>query len=201
MPIQSVSECARTMHIVDLQYTTCFSSSIDGVVVSHSVQRMVKQARKPRFTEPEISVLIENVETNSQLLFSKLTDVVTNRHKTKTWQLITAKVNACGSCLRTSQEVRKKCVVFRSPMPFIEIPFLDFLLAIVFVRELDEPLVPSSSMQQIHVILCETPGLGPLDPRMYTGNVMWHNTEVHTAPVNARESHLTFVLGIQDHPQ
>ncbi|XP_064635812.1 myb-related transcription factor, partner of profilin-like [Lineus longissimus] len=69
---------------------------------------MAKLKRKARFYEDELNVLVNNVEQRYQMLFSKFSDVVTNTAKAKAWEDITAKVNACAPCQRTSTEVRKK---------------------------------------------------------------------------------------------
>ena len=67
-----------------------------------------KSKRKARFSEMEVSVLLDNVERNYGLLTSKLTDSITSKKKGKAWLDITQKVNACGVCLRAVDEIRKK---------------------------------------------------------------------------------------------
>ena len=64
--------------------------------------------RKPRFTDFEVSVLLDQIEKNYSLLQSKFTDAVTSQKKNGTWETISAKVNASGASHRTANDVKKK---------------------------------------------------------------------------------------------
>lgn len=64
---------------------------------------------KNNFSKEEIAILVEDVEANSGLLFSKLNNVTTNQQKTAVWQRITEKINAVNHGQeRSSADIRQK---------------------------------------------------------------------------------------------
>lgn len=68
-----------------------------------------KKQRKANFSTEENEVIVDEVEKNQGILFSKLTNSVTNSRKKKLWDSICAKVNALskGVC-RSTQDVKKR---------------------------------------------------------------------------------------------
>ena len=56
----------------------------------------------------EISVLLDNIEKNYQLLQSKFTDAVTAQKKKAMWEAIAAKLNASRATLRSTSDIKKK---------------------------------------------------------------------------------------------
>ena len=64
--------------------------------------------RKAKFTERELSVLVDEIEGNYQIISAKFTDAVTNDKKNKVWIAITNNVNAVSCVQRTVDEIRRK---------------------------------------------------------------------------------------------
>nr|XP_023660037.1 myb-related transcription factor, partner of profilin-like isoform X2 [Paramormyrops kingsleyae] len=65
--------------------------------------------RKPRFTAAELSVLVDEVERNRAILFSRLKNVTINADKKRAWEDITDKINSVGHGWRcTAVDVRGK---------------------------------------------------------------------------------------------
>lgn len=66
--------------------------------------------RKPNFTKEEMNVLLEEVEGSKDVLFSRLTNVLTNKKKQDRWSLIVNKINAVApnATSRTLKEIKKK---------------------------------------------------------------------------------------------
>ena len=55
-----------------------------------------KCARKPNFTPVECAVIFEQVEENIKITNSKFSTTLSNKNKSRVWELITEKVNAPG---------------------------------------------------------------------------------------------------------
>uniref|UniRef100_A0A3B3QC92 Myb/SANT-like DNA-binding domain-containing protein n=1 Tax=Paramormyrops kingsleyae TaxID=1676925 RepID=A0A3B3QC92_9TELE len=69
----------------------------------------VSMERKPRFTAAELSVLVDEVERNRAILFSRLKNVTINADKKRAWEDITDKINSVGHGWRcTAVDVRGK---------------------------------------------------------------------------------------------
>lgn len=64
--------------------------------------------RKPRFTEKEVDALIAKVHQNSEVLFSRFSDTITNKKKKMAWGEVQTSVNATSVVPRSVDEVRKK---------------------------------------------------------------------------------------------
>ncbi|KAK2878655.1 hypothetical protein Q8A67_019446 [Cirrhinus molitorella] len=70
---------------------------------------MAKRAKKRNLTNTELEVLVDEVESNQQILFSSLTaGGITNKRKNATWEKVTSAVNSVGSEERTVPEIKKK---------------------------------------------------------------------------------------------
>ena len=65
-----------------------------------------KRARKANFSGDD--KLVGLVEVNYKTLVSKFCDTATLKSKNDTWAEITRKINAISTCLRTTEEVKKK---------------------------------------------------------------------------------------------
>lgn len=70
---------------------------------------MAKRARKKNFTNTELEILVNEVESNQQILFSSFTaGGITNKRKNAAWENVTNAVNSVGSEERTVPEIKKK---------------------------------------------------------------------------------------------
>jgi len=67
-----------------------------------------KRARKPRLTAAEWALIQEAAEENMSIIGSKFSIMVTNKNKTKVWEVITTRVNSPGVCKRNVGEVKEK---------------------------------------------------------------------------------------------
>ena len=67
-----------------------------------------KRARKPNYTDLEISTLLEEIMMERATLFSSFNTTVTIKMKNEKWDRITSAVNACGVALRARQDLRDK---------------------------------------------------------------------------------------------
>jgi hypothetical protein len=68
-----------------------------------------KKFKSKFFKEDEIEIIIDEVQKNKKILFTKFNPSITKSLKDKTWKGITQKVNAAGSgSQRTYQQVMKK---------------------------------------------------------------------------------------------
>lgn len=72
--------------------------------------------RNPNFSEAEIQILLDEVGKNRTVIFSKLSNIVTNNQKKKVWESICDKVNSVNTRrhVRTVEEVRKKFSTYTS---------------------------------------------------------------------------------------
>ena len=61
----------------------------------------VKKVRKSNFSSMEVTVLMEKVEENLDVIQSKFTNTITNQKKTKIWAGICDAVNSVGNERRT----------------------------------------------------------------------------------------------------
>ena len=69
---------------------------------------MEEKEKKPRFSEKEIEVLVQNIKEKSEILNSKFTDVVSNGKKKESWRNIADAVNSVSFTTRTIEELKKK---------------------------------------------------------------------------------------------
>ena len=70
---------------------------------------MAKRAKKRNFTNTELEILVNEVESNQQILFSSFTaGGITNKRKNAAWENVTNAVNSVGSEERTVPEINKK---------------------------------------------------------------------------------------------
>ena len=53
--------------------------------------------RSPNFSEAELEILVDGVERNRSVLFSKLSNTTTSATKSKIWETICSKVNSAKS--------------------------------------------------------------------------------------------------------
>ncbi|XP_062572633.1 myb/SANT-like DNA-binding domain-containing protein 4 [Saccostrea cucullata] len=75
----------------------------------------MSRKRNPNFSEMELQILLDNVEKNKDIIFSKHSNVVTNISKKRVWEGICEKVNAVSSGhTRTVDELRKKWSTYAS---------------------------------------------------------------------------------------
>ncbi|XP_071131749.1 myb/SANT-like DNA-binding domain-containing protein 4 [Mytilus edulis] len=69
----------------------------------------MSKRRNPNFTDAELQTLLDEIEKDKTLLFSKLSNVATNGAKKRAWDTICSKVNATNTDhKRTVDEIRKK---------------------------------------------------------------------------------------------
>ena len=69
----------------------------------------MRRKRNPNFTDAELQILLDEVERNKSILFSKLSNVATFSSKIKVWGNICRKVNAANTDHKRSvEELRKK---------------------------------------------------------------------------------------------
>ena len=75
-----------------------------------SVEVKNKKKRSVNITNEEVEILLDEVHKRKGILFSKLTNTITNQIKIKSWQEITTKINAVSdsSAERTCAQMRKK---------------------------------------------------------------------------------------------
>lgn len=59
------------------------------------------------WTEDETNTLVDHIETNVQLIRSRLSDTVTNMKKSKCWAEISKNLNAVGVSRRTTEQVKR----------------------------------------------------------------------------------------------
>ena len=57
---------------------------------------IMSRKRNPNFTESELQTLLDEVERHKSILFSKLSNVITNSAKKKVWDTICTKINAAN---------------------------------------------------------------------------------------------------------
>ena len=69
---------------------------------------MSKTAKKKNYTEPELEVLLSEVEARKHVLFGTLSSGVSSKRKKTGWESVCQAVNAVGSETRTQAEVKKK---------------------------------------------------------------------------------------------
>nr|XP_055063042.1 nuclear apoptosis-inducing factor 1-like [Misgurnus anguillicaudatus] len=70
---------------------------------------MAKKAKKRNFTDTEMEVLVNEVESNQHILFGSLSaGGITNKRKHSVWEHVTSAVNSVGSEERTVPEIKKK---------------------------------------------------------------------------------------------
>ena len=67
-----------------------------------------KRARKPKFTPAEWTVVFEEVEKNIKIIKNKIPTTLSNKLKSRVWEVITDKVNALGVSKRSAMEVKEK---------------------------------------------------------------------------------------------
>ncbi|XP_066949558.1 myb/SANT-like DNA-binding domain-containing protein 4 [Macrobrachium rosenbergii] len=71
--------------------------------------------RRPRFSNAELAMLVNEVYRNKEVLFSKKCSTYSNEQKSRAWQAVTDSIN--GVCLvepRTPEEVRRKWYYYLS---------------------------------------------------------------------------------------
>jgi len=64
--------------------------------------------RQPNFTSDEIEMLLNQVQTNSQMLFGKFNGVLSSAAKHKAWQAVATVVSSVSGVERSVREVKKK---------------------------------------------------------------------------------------------
>lgn len=74
----------------------------------NKMESKTKRERKKNFTIDEIQLLTAEFSENKDVLESKLTNSITNKHKNDLWQRITEKINALGYEKRTVDEIKMK---------------------------------------------------------------------------------------------
>lgn len=67
-----------------------------------------ERKRKPRFLDREIDVLVSKVNENSEVLFSRFSDSISNKKKKMAWMEVQKSVNATSVVPRTFEEIKKK---------------------------------------------------------------------------------------------
>lgn len=67
-----------------------------------------ERKRKPRFLDREIDVLVSKVNENSEVLFSRFSDSISNKKKKMAWMEVLKSVNATSVVPRTFEEIKKK---------------------------------------------------------------------------------------------
>lgn len=67
-----------------------------------------EKKRKPRFLDREIDVLVSKVNENSEVLFSRFSDSISNKKKKMAWMEVQKSVNATSVVPRTFEEIKKK---------------------------------------------------------------------------------------------
>ncbi|KAE8284740.1 Nuclear apoptosis-inducing factor 1 [Larimichthys crocea] len=68
----------------------------------------MSRGKKRNFTESELEVLINEVETRREILFGTLSTGVNTKRKRREWEHVCEAVNAVGSEQRTESELKKK---------------------------------------------------------------------------------------------
>ncbi|CAG2192568.1 unnamed protein product [Mytilus edulis] len=75
----------------------------------------MSKRRNPNFTDAELQTLLDEIEKDKTLLFSKLSNVATNGAKKRAWESVCSKVNATNTDhKRTVDEIRKKWSTYTS---------------------------------------------------------------------------------------
>lgn len=67
-----------------------------------------KRPRKANFLDSEVRLLLEEIALEHDILFKSNNLSVTNKQKNEIWACITMKINACGTVVRTTNEIRDK---------------------------------------------------------------------------------------------
>ena len=77
---------------------------------------IMSRKRNPNFTESELQTLLDEVERHKSILFSKLSNVITNSAKKKVWDTTCTKINVAKQTdhRRTVDEIRKKWTTYMS---------------------------------------------------------------------------------------
>ncbi|XP_048589691.1 myb/SANT-like DNA-binding domain-containing protein 4 isoform X2 [Nematostella vectensis] len=125
-----------------------------------------KRKRKPNFSQRELNVITESVETKKDILQSKFTNNLTNQMKQKVWLDITAKVNAVGVAYRTVEEVRVKWKALFS------VAKKEYSVAKKGKRQTGggpPPKEPSEISKQIVEVYDNTPGFSGIEGGFETG--------------------------------
>ncbi|XP_042889852.1 myb/SANT-like DNA-binding domain-containing protein 4 [Penaeus japonicus] len=74
----------------------------------------MSKKRRPNFSSDEVLALIATVQQHQDILEGPLTATVSYETKVKTWEAVTAAVNATGKTLRSPEEVKLKYIDFKS---------------------------------------------------------------------------------------
>uniref|UniRef100_A0A3B1IMG2 Myb/SANT-like DNA-binding domain-containing protein n=1 Tax=Astyanax mexicanus TaxID=7994 RepID=A0A3B1IMG2_ASTMX len=75
---------------------------------------MSTRPRKRNFSQDELSHMLEEIEKNQQILFSKARGSSTNREKRQKWEDIGKNISACSTIQRTAMDIKKKWHDFSS---------------------------------------------------------------------------------------
>ena len=96
------------VHVHSFYYKSCLPVVLYIVIMSRKWS--------PNFTESELQTLLDEVERHKSILFSKLSNVITNSAKKKVWDTICTKINAAKQTdhRRTVDEIRKKWTTYMS---------------------------------------------------------------------------------------
>ena len=70
--------------------------------------------RQINYTKDEVEILINEVQKRKKILFSSLTNSITNQVKEKEWQEVASRVSSVGPVVRTAAQVRNKWSDFAS---------------------------------------------------------------------------------------
>ena len=82
--------------------------------VDGSEETPVGKSRQVNYTSDEMDTLLNEVEKRKHILFSSLTNTITNQIKNKEWEIIASRVSAVGPVTRTASQVRGKWGDFAS---------------------------------------------------------------------------------------
>ena len=69
---------------------------------------MSQKERKSQYTPEEVEIIVDEVAANADVLFAAHSDIVTNKTKNRTWQIIADRVSALNVTARSVADIRKK---------------------------------------------------------------------------------------------
>ncbi|XP_061179602.1 uncharacterized protein LOC133188240 [Saccostrea echinata] len=83
---------------------------IDNFWFDKKTPSRMSRKRSPNFSQIEIEILLDEVEKNRAILFSKFSNVSTSSSKKRAWEAICEKINKANNIdhCRTVEEVKKK---------------------------------------------------------------------------------------------
>ncbi|XP_014675764.1 PREDICTED: myb-related transcription factor, partner of profilin-like [Priapulus caudatus] len=76
--------------------------------------RRIKRSRRPKWSEIELQVLLDEVKANQCIFFNRLCTTVSNMKKKRVWIAVADRVNTVSEIQRSPRECRSKWIYLQS---------------------------------------------------------------------------------------